>query len=271
MKKKLSATLSALAACTLFAGLSGCSNSTSDTQNGNAIANATKPVTMTKAFNAEGIWYYAQKPSEDGEIANIIVFDGKGEMTVYDVSYPRESDLFESDPLTYADLEGLSDDEIISLAKDRDKKVFEVESEKNISDIKNYDDAEEFHNSYGMTPDEALEKLNNFTYQAPKSQSFSLNTGESEFDIAQFFRVKLTYPDFDWDSDTFGEYATGDGEFIFYDINVDVETEKVGNMYFDGYALPEKGGGFYMQVSKDFPGFILDKSRNEDGSTTYEN
>lgn len=276
MKKKLSAALGTFAACALVFGLSGCIKSTTTEEKETkepektSIADATKPVTMTKAFNSEGIWYYGASPSEAGKIANIIVFNGEGEITVYDVSYPRDSDLRDSDYLTYADLEDLSDDEIISLAKDRDKKVFEVTREENISKIENYADAEEFYDSYNMTPDEALEKLKNFEYQAPKPQSFKLKVVETDFDIVEYYKTDMFYSDFYWDSETFGEYTTDKGSFTFYGINVDVDTEKVGTMYFDGYAIPEKGSGFYTQVSKKFPGFILDKSKDEDDDTDEE-
>ena len=116
MKKKLSATLGALAACTLLAGLGGCSDSTGGTQNGNAIANPTAPVTMSEAFNTKSIWYMSM-PSEDERFQTMLVFDGKGNVTAYYACSLKVNDPDDS-YLTFSDIENLSDEEIIDIGKE---------------------------------------------------------------------------------------------------------------------------------------------------------
>lgn len=52
---------------------------------------------------------------KDGEIDRILVFDGNGNVTAY-----------QCDGATFADLNGKSDDEIVEMAKEQDKKVFDT-------------------------------------------------------------------------------------------------------------------------------------------------
>ena len=99
-------------------GLAGCSGS------GEGVKNASEPVPASQAFGQAGVWmvYDGDKQiGKDVAIEEVLSFDGNGNVA----SYQCKS-------LTFGDLDGLSDDEIIELAKQQDEAAFNAAKQASI-------------------------------------------------------------------------------------------------------------------------------------------
>ncbi|MGF7012422.1 hypothetical protein M2145_001352 [Lachnospiraceae bacterium PF1-21] len=120
--KKLSKVFTlTIALCLMAVSLTACGGSKGD------VKTAKEPVLASEAFNQEGIWFTSEGiVGKDENIYSILVFDGKGNVTPY-----------KCDKLTFSDLKELSDDEIISLAKEQDKTRFESDIASLTSSIDN--------------------------------------------------------------------------------------------------------------------------------------
>lgn len=100
-------------------GLVGCGGSGEGA--GGAASSASEPVPASQAFAQAGVWMQYdgdEQIGKDVEIERILAFDGNGNVTAY-----------QCDGVTFADLNGLSDEEIIEFAKQQDKAVFEAEKQ----------------------------------------------------------------------------------------------------------------------------------------------
>lgn len=112
MKKRRLTAAAVATACLLTLTLAGCGG-TSD------VKSASEPLAVSQAFGQKSVWVQYNKNDaieKDGEIDRILVFDGNGNVTAY-----------QCDGATFADLNGKSDDEIVEMAKEQDKKVFDTE------------------------------------------------------------------------------------------------------------------------------------------------
>lgn len=112
MKKRRLAAAAVATACLLALTLAGCGGA-------NDVKSASEPLAVSQAFGQKSVWVQYNKNDaieKDGEIDRILVFDGKGNVTAY-----------QCDGATFADLNGKSDDEIVEMAKEQDKKVFDAE------------------------------------------------------------------------------------------------------------------------------------------------
>lgn len=112
MKKRRLTAAAVATACLLTLTLAGCGGA-------NDVKSASEPVTVSQAFGQKSVWVQYNKNDaieKDGEIDRILVFDGNGNVTAY-----------QCDGATFADLNGKSDDEIVEMAKEQDKKVFDTE------------------------------------------------------------------------------------------------------------------------------------------------
>ncbi|OUO89914.1 hypothetical protein B5F40_08750 [Gordonibacter sp. An230] len=92
--------------------LAGCGSS------GDGIKSASEPVPASQAFSQKSVWMVYDGDDQIGKdeaIKRILAFDGNGNVTVY-----------QCDDATFADLNGLSDEEIIDFAKQQDKAVFDA-------------------------------------------------------------------------------------------------------------------------------------------------
>lgn len=116
MKQKTKSAAALAAACLLAVSLAGCGiiNKPGSTQNAPA---ATEPTAASDAFGQESVWmvYDDDQIGKDVAIERILAFDGSGNVTAY-----------QCDGATFADLNGLSDKEIIDFAKQQDKAVFDA-------------------------------------------------------------------------------------------------------------------------------------------------
>lgn len=112
MKKRRLTAAAVATACLLTLTLAGCGGT-------NDVKSASEPLAVSQAFGQKSVWVQYNKNDaieKDGEIDRILVFDGKGNVTAY-----------QCDGATFADLNGKSDDEIVEMAKEQDKKVFDTE------------------------------------------------------------------------------------------------------------------------------------------------
>lgn len=112
MKKRRLTAAAVATACLLTLTLAGCGGA-------NDVKSASEPLAVSQAFGQKSVWVqYNENDAieKDGEIDRILVFDGNGNVTAY-----------QCDGATFADLNGKSDDEIVEMAKEQDKKVFDTE------------------------------------------------------------------------------------------------------------------------------------------------
>lgn len=111
MKKRRLTAAAVATACLLTLTLAGCGGT-------NDVKSASEPLAVSQAFGQESVWVqYNENDAieKDGEIDRILVFDGNGNVTAY-----------QCDGATFADLNGKSDDEIVEMAKEQDKEVFDT-------------------------------------------------------------------------------------------------------------------------------------------------
>lgn len=112
MKKRRLTAAAVATACLLALTLAGCGGT-------NDVKSASEPLAVSQAFGQKSVWVQYNKNDaieKDGEIDRILAFDGKGNVTAY-----------QCDGATFADLNGKSDDEIVEMAKEQDKKAFDTE------------------------------------------------------------------------------------------------------------------------------------------------
>lgn len=112
MKKRRLTAAAVATACLLTLTLVGCGGA-------NDVKSASEPLAVSQAFGQKSVWVQYNKNDaieKDGEIDRILVFDGNGNVTAY-----------QCDGATFADLNGKSDDEIVEMAKEQDKKAFDAE------------------------------------------------------------------------------------------------------------------------------------------------
>ena len=116
MKKKLLRNVSlVMMTVLLIVSLSACGKSKDS--NGTTTNTSDTAIPVSEAFSEEGIWFYSNEPvTKDAVIHAILVFDGNGNVTRYDTGN-----------LKFGDLRDLSEDEILELAKEKDKESFEHE------------------------------------------------------------------------------------------------------------------------------------------------
>lgn len=151
-------------------GLAGCSGS------GEGVKNASEPVPASQAFGQAGVWmqYGDDQISKDTGVERILVFDGKGNVTVYDTEGICLNGGTSYEGVTFGDLDGLSDDEIIDLAKEKDRERFDATKQSAI------DETNEDIESFAGMPDhiknaEEGQKVNEAAeYQEPKAVPFTL-------------------------------------------------------------------------------------------------
>lgn len=112
MKRNLLKGVIALALCTIMGvGLSACGS--------DSVTSSDEPVPASKAFGTEGIWFEGIPSNKTNSIKSILYFNGSGKVTCYQTSsYEIGASL------SFADLNKKSSDEIIKLAKEKDKALF---------------------------------------------------------------------------------------------------------------------------------------------------
>lgn len=152
-----------------------------------SITNSSKPVAAARAFNAHTVWIHylgnASSIDKDQTISQILDFDGKGNVTVYNM--PSHT--------TFSALRGMSDDAMIAYAKKQDRKNFDEYKKSNFDRIK-----EEIKDNHyakykkeydNKTYDTALEKDADAVESGYYSYGFSFNGDYSSSTMSKADRI----------------------------------------------------------------------------------
>lgn len=251
MKKTLiTKVLTILTACGIAVSLTACG----DSGQTEAPSNQQSPVTMSQAFGAKGIWFDAECPGKNESIGSVLVFDGKGNVTHYNTVN-----------LTFKDLKGLSDEEIISAARKMDKEEFErvkgIHMEgllESIELFREYPDSSEalarVEKAYSAS--EAVQ------YAEPRPLPYALHvetdsTGNATAKETLIVPIRAVE-----NHDEHGEYDL-DGEWFAYgDRELEFSTEdfsSTGNLaVYDSQYNGFPSAGLWTSVNESFMGFAVD-------------
>lgn len=177
MKRR--AFFTAAAACLLAVSISGCGSTNGNDNAGDSARSepeTNEAIPASTAFGHKSGWmqYGDDQISKDTGVERILVFDGKGNVTVYDTEGICLNGGTSYEGVTFGDLDGLSDDEIIDLAKEKDRERFDATKQSAI------DETNEDIESFTGMPDhiknaEEGQKVNEAAeYQEPKAVPFTL-------------------------------------------------------------------------------------------------
>ncbi len=190
-----------------------------------------------QAFGTKSVWF--DKGSgvdidDESTVDYIYVFDGKGSVTAYQTGYYPSTDNGEV-TTTYGDLLGLSEDELIQLAKDRDKDCFDNARENYLStSAKFFADKAEQDTSKAeeitKKGEEFQKTLSKTEYEEPAAKPFYLKANSSEemlsFQIRHFNEQYADY--YLKDSSNAGTFET---------VNKDLELKPIDAVQLDGMRL----------------------------------
>lgn len=157
-----------------------------------------------QAFGTKSVWF--DKGSgvdidDESTVDYIYVFDGKGSVTAYQTGYYPSTDNG-AVTTTYGDLLGLSEDELIQLAKDRDKDCFDNARENYLStSAKFFADKAEQDTSKAeeitKKGEEFQKTLSKTEYEEPAAKPFYLKANSSEEMLSfQIRRFNEQYADY---------------------------------------------------------------------------
>lgn len=190
-----------------------------------------------QAFGTKSVWF--DKGSgvdidDESTVDYIYVFDGKGSVTAYQTGYYPSTDNG-AVTTTYGDLLGLSEDEFIQLAKDRDKDCFDNARENYLStSAKFFADKAEQDTSKAeeitKKGEEFQKTLSKTEYEEPAAKPFYLKANSSEEMLSfQIRRFNEQYADYYLeDSSNAGTFET---------VNKDLELKPIDAVQLDGMRL----------------------------------
>lgn len=190
-----------------------------------------------QAFGTKSVWF--DKGSgvdidDESTVDYIYVFDGKGSVTAYQTGYYPSTDNG-AVTTTYGDLLGLSEDELIQLAKDRDKDCFDNARENYLStSAKFFADKAEQDTSKAeeitKKGEEFQKTLSKTEYEEPAAKPFYLKANSSEEMLSfQIRRFNEQYADYYLeDSSNAGTFET---------VNKDLELKPIDAVQLDGMRL----------------------------------
>ncbi|MCH4852924.1 hypothetical protein LF909_03125 [Bifidobacterium pseudolongum] len=190
-----------------------------------------------QAFGTKSVWF--DKGSgvdidDESTVDYIYVFDGKGSVTAYQTGYYPSTDNGEV-TTTYGDLLGLSEDELIQLAKDRDKDCFDNARENYLStSAKFFADKAKQDTSKAeeitKKGEEFQKTLSMTEYEEPAAKPFYLKANSSEEMLSfQIRRFNEQYADYYLkDSSNAGTFET---------VNKDLELKPIDAVQLDGMRL----------------------------------
>lgn len=190
-----------------------------------------------QAFGTKSVWF--DKGSgvdidDESTVDYIYVFDGKGSVTAYQTGYYPSTDNGEV-TTTYGDLLGLSEDELIQLAKDRDKDCFDNARENYLSaSAKFFADKAEQDTAKAeeiiKKGEEFQKTLSKTEYEEPAAKPFYLKANSSEEMLSfQIRRFNEQYADY---------YLKGSSNAgTFETVNKDLELKPIDAVQLDGMRL----------------------------------
>ena len=194
-------------------------------------------ISAEQAFGTKSVWF--DKGSgvdidDESTVDYIYVFDGKGSVTAYQTGYYPSTDNG-AVTTTYGDLLGLSEDELIQLAKDRDKDCFDNARENYLStSAKFFADKAEQDTSKAeeitKKGEEFQKTLSKTEYEEPAAKPFYLKANSSEemlsFQISRFNEKSAD------------RYLEGSGDVeTFPTVNTDPDLEPIDTVQLDGMRL----------------------------------
>lgn len=194
-------------------------------------------ISAEQAFGTKSVWF--DKGSgvdidDESTVDYIYVFDGKGSVTAYQTGYYPSTDNGEV-TTTYGDLLGLSEDELIQLAKDRDKDCFDNARENYLSaSAKFFAGKAEQDTSKAeeiiKKGEEFQKTLSKTEYEEPAAKPFYLKANSSEEMLSfQIRRFNEQYADYYLkDSSNAGTFET---------VNKDLELKPIDAVQLDGMRL----------------------------------
>lgn len=178
MKRR--AFFTAAAACLLAVSISGCGSTNGNDNAGDSARSepeTNEAIPASTAFGHKSVWmqYGDDQISKDTGVERILVFDGKGNVTVYDTKCVWMNGGTSYEGVTFGDLDGMSNDEIIDLAKKKDRERFDATKQSAIDETN-----EDIEEATSLPPDYAAneaagQKVNEAAeYQEPKAVPFTL-------------------------------------------------------------------------------------------------
>ncbi|RYQ50962.1 hypothetical protein PG1770B_0570 [Bifidobacterium pseudolongum subsp. globosum] len=190
-----------------------------------------------QAFGTKSVWFVKGSGvdiDDESTVDYIYVFDGKGSVTAYQTGYYPSTDNG-AVTTTYGDLLGLSEDELIQLAKDRDKDCFDNARENYLStSAKFFADKAEQDTSKAeeitKKGEEFQKTLSKTEYEEPAAKPFYLKANSSEemlsFQISRFNEKSAD------------RYLEGSGDVeTFPTVNTDLDLEPIDTVQLDGMRL----------------------------------
>lgn len=190
-----------------------------------------------QAFGTKSVWF--DKGSgvdidDESTVDYIYVFDGKGSVTVYQTEYYPSTDNG-AVTTTYGDLLGLSEDELIQLAKDRDKDCFDNARENYLStSAKFFADKAEQDTSKAeeitKKGEEFQKTLSKTEYEEPAAKPFYLKANSSEEMVS--FQIRR------FNEQSADRYLEGSGDVeTFATVNTDLDLQPIDAVQLDGMRL----------------------------------
>ncbi|OUQ46154.1 hypothetical protein [Lachnoclostridium sp. An118] len=268
MVKRMALAAAGMAAISLTAcgGTKGVSN-----------AKGEEPIPASEAFGQEGVWFYSDSAAaKDEKVDSVMSFDGKGNVTTYKTD------------ITYSNLQGLSEKEIVELAKEQDQTVFKTdmqdfaesaekskekaEEEKEDLDSRMEEiqqalvDYPEEYETINADREDLQQEIDNYdellvripqaAYQEPDAQPFTLKletdqTGNNTASETLVYscRSGLNADVSEADGDSWQPYRETEEEIELYP---GLGVQEVYDMRFQGF------GTLVLMTGEDHPGFSLD-------------
>lgn len=157
-------------------GLTGCNGLGEGT--GGGAQKSSEPVPASQAFGQAGVWMVYGDHEQIGKntsVWSVLVFDGNGNVTVYDTHGLAMNGGTSYDGITFGDLDGMSNNEIIDLAKQKARENFDAAKQSAIDETN-----EDIEEATSLPPDYAAneaagQKVNEAAeYQEPEAVPFTL-------------------------------------------------------------------------------------------------
>lgn len=251
MKRKMVKRMALAAAGMAAISLTACGGT-----KGVSSAKGEEPIPASEAFGQEGVWFYSDSAAaKDEKVDSVMTFDGKGNVTTYKTD------------ITYSDLQGLSEKEIVELAKEQDQTVFKTDMQDFAESAeKSKEKAEEEKEDLDSRMEEIQQEIDNYdellvripqaAYQEPDAQPFTLEletdqTGNNTASETLVYscRSGLNADVSEADGDSWQPYREAEEEIELYP---GLGVQEVYDMRFQGF------GTLVLMTGEDHPGFSLD-------------
>lgn len=168
-------------------GLAGCSGSGSDAgASGGSDGAGTsgkpgEPMPASQAFAQQGVWMQCRSgdiPEKDTTVVSVLVFDGSGNVTRYETDYIGVNERTSYEELKFGDLDGLSNDEIIALAAQKDRDRFDALKQSSINEtsesLDTFKKDADFYQDNIANADEGQKVNEAAEYKEPEAVPFAL-------------------------------------------------------------------------------------------------